>query len=58
VLSTPLRGDRLLGEVLGSVGPVAFDVAVQRTKVGPEVREYFTQTGFGQFGGGCRRSGG
>src|ERR1700704_2670565 len=50
VLSAPLRGDRLLREVLGSVGPVAFDVAAQRAKVGPEVREHLTQTGVGQIG--------
>jgi hypothetical protein len=37
VLYAPLRGDRLLSEVLGGLGSVALDVAVQRAEVRPEV---------------------
>ena len=37
VLYAPLRGDWLLSEVLGGLGSVALDVAVQRAEVGPEV---------------------
>jgi hypothetical protein len=59
-LPAPLRGDRLLNEVVGCVRPVAFDVAAKRAKVGPESantsRRHVSASSAGS-GGGCHRSG-
>jgi hypothetical protein len=50
VLYAPLRGDWLLSEVLGGLGSVALDVAVQRAEVGPEVGWHLAETRFRQVG--------
>lgn len=50
MLYAPLRGDRLLREVLSGLGSVALDMAAQRAKVGPEVGQHLAETRFGQVG--------
>ncbi len=50
MLYAPLRGDWLLSEVLGGLGSVALDMAVQRAEVRPEVGQHLTETRLRQVG--------